>query len=173
MSFWIDALGASVRFYDAGGVRTRVIEAGEDGGESLVLMHGLTGHAESFIRNVVPLSRAGYHVFAVDAIGHGFSDKPTEVTYHSPVFERHLLDLLDAVGADRAHIVGQSLGAWTAWRVALAHPERVLSLTSATGAGILLDDDESRKESEEIHKRVEEKFAAKYPGVKADIDISF
>jgi 2-hydroxy-6-oxonona-2,4-dienedioate hydrolase/2-hydroxy-6-oxo-6-(2'-carboxyphenyl)-hexa-2,4-dienoate hydrolase len=153
MTFWTEALGASVRYYNAGGVRTRVIEAGEDG-PPVVMMHGLSGHAESFVRNVVPIAAAGYRVYAVDAIGHGFSAKPAEVTYHSPVFERHLLDLLDAVGADRAHLIGQSLGAWTSWRVALAHPERVRSLVSATGAGILLSDEASKKQSQEIHKRV-------------------
>lgn len=153
MTFWTEALGASVRYYDADGIRTRAIEAG-DGGEPLVLMHGLSGHAESFIRNVKPLADAGYHVYSVDAVGHGFSDKPEDVTYHSPTFERHLLGFLDAIGADRAHVLGQSLGAWTAWRVALRHPERFLSLTSATGAGILLDDEASRRESEAIHQRV-------------------
>jgi pimeloyl-ACP methyl ester carboxylesterase len=154
MTFWTEALGASVRYYDAGGVRTRVIEAGDPAGPPVMMMHGLSGHAESFVRNVVPLSRAGYRVVAVDAIGHGFSDKPGDVTYHSPLFERHLLDLLDAIGAERAHLIGQSLGAWTAWRVALSHPQRVRSLISATGAGMLLDDEASRRESEEIHKRV-------------------
>jgi 2-hydroxy-6-oxonona-2,4-dienedioate hydrolase len=154
MTFWTEALGASVRYYDAGGVRTRVIEAGDPAAPAVVMMHGLSGHAESFVRNVVPLSRAGYRVVAVDAIGHGFSAKPDDVTYHSPLFERHLLDLLDAIGAERAHLVGQSLGAWTGWRVALSHPQRIRSLTSATGAGMLLDDQASRRESEEIHKRV-------------------
>jgi 2-hydroxy-6-oxonona-2,4-dienedioate hydrolase len=152
MSFWIDALGASVRYHDAAGVRTRAIEAGS--GEPLILMHGLSGHAESFIRNVRPLADAGYHVYAIDAIGHGFTDKPADVTYHSPAFERHLLDFMDAIGAERAHLLGQSLGAWTGWRVALSHPERVRSLVSATGAGILLDDEESKRQSEAIHKKV-------------------
>lgn len=154
MTFWTEALGASVRYYDAGGVRTRVIEAGDADAPPVVMMHGLSGHAESFVRNVIPLSRAGYRAIAVDAIGHGFTDKPQDVTYHSPLFERHLLDLLDAIGAQRAHLIGQSLGAWTGWRVALSHPQRVRSLISATGAGMLLDDEASRRESEEIHKRV-------------------
>jgi pimeloyl-ACP methyl ester carboxylesterase len=152
MSFWIEALGASVRYYDAGGVRTRVIEAGE--GEPVIMMHGLSGHAESFIRNVKPLAEAGYHTYAVDAIGHGFTDKPADAVYHSPLYERHLRDLMDAIGAERAHVIGQSLGAWTAWRLALAEPERFHSLISATGAGILLSDEESKRQSQEIHKKV-------------------
>lgn len=152
MTFWTDALGASVRYYDAGGIRTRAIEAGE--GEPVILMHGLSGHAESFIRNVVPLAQAGYHVYAIDAVGHGYSDKPADATYHAPLFEAHLGGFLDAIGAERAHVLGQSLGAWTAWRLALAEPHRVRSLISATGAGVLLSDEASRRESEAIHKRV-------------------
>lgn len=152
MTFWIDAIGASVRYYDAGGIRTRVIEAGE--GEPLIMMHGLSGHAEGFIRNVKPLAEAGYHTYAVDAIGHGFTDKPADATYHSPLYEKHLRDVMDAIGGEPAHVIGQSLGAWTAWRLALAEPERFRSLISATGAGILLDDEESQRQSEAIHKKV-------------------
>lgn len=152
MTFWTEALGAQVSYVDAGGVRTRFIEAGE--GEPLVLIHGLSGHAETFIRNVVPLAEHGYHVYSIDAIGHGFTDKPAEVTYHSPAFEDHLLAFLDAIGTDQAHVLGQSLGGWISWRLALREPGRFRSLISTTGAGILLDDEESRRESEEIHQRV-------------------
>ena len=67
MSFWSDALGAEVKYHDAGGWRTRVIEAGQ--GEPVIMMHGLSGHAESFIRNVVPLAQAGFRAIAMDAIG--------------------------------------------------------------------------------------------------------
>lgn len=154
MSFWIDALGTSVTYHDAGGIRTRAIEAGPADGEVVVMMHGLSGHAEGFVRNVRAFGEAGYRVYAIDAVGHGFSDKPVEATYHSPLFERHLLDFLDSVGAERAHLIGQSLGAWTGWRVALSHPERVRSLISATGAGILLSDAASQAESQAIHRKV-------------------
>jgi pimeloyl-ACP methyl ester carboxylesterase len=153
MSFWIDALGTSVRYIDADGIRTRVIEA-DGGGEPIVCMHGLSGHAESFVRNVKPLAEAGYRVYSVDAVGHGYSDKPEDVTYHSPLFERHLLGVLDAIDAPKAHVIGQSLGGWTAWRLALSHPERFHSFISATGAGILLEDEALKRESEEIHKKV-------------------
>src|SRR5262249_3302604 len=63
MTFWTEALGAEVRYYDAGGIRTRVLEAGT--GDPVVMIHGLSGHAETFIRNVVPLAEAGYHAYAI------------------------------------------------------------------------------------------------------------
>src|SRR5205085_1365087 len=72
-SIWVDLLGAEVRFRDAGGLRTRSIEAGE--GEPLILLHGSGGHAEAYSRNVLPLAN-DFRVHAVDMIGHGLTDKP-------------------------------------------------------------------------------------------------
>nr|MDT0661869.1 alpha/beta fold hydrolase [Micromonospora sp. DSM 115978] len=152
MTLWLDALGAEVRFRDAGGWRTRSIEAGD--GEPVIMMGGLTGHAEGFIRNVLPLAERGLRVYAIDCLGHGLTARPTDVTYHTPVFVDHLLRFLDAIGATRAHLVGQSLGGWVAMWAALHHPDRVGRVVSVTGAGLLLDDEESRRESERVHQRV-------------------
>ncbi|MFG1615820.1 alpha/beta fold hydrolase [Nonomuraea wenchangensis] len=151
-TFWTEALGAEIRFRDAGGWRTRSIEAGE--GEPVVMMGGLTGHAEGFVRNVLPLAGRGLRVYAIDAVGHGLSARPTDVTYHAPLFTEHLLRFLDAIGADRAHLVGQSLGGWTALRTALKHPDRVGRVVSVTGAGLLLDGQGRKDESERVHAQV-------------------
>ncbi|GII95237.1 alpha/beta fold hydrolase [Sinosporangium siamense] len=151
-TFWTEALGAEIRFRDAGGWRTRSIEAGQ--GDAVILMGGLTGHAEAFIRNVLPLAERGLNVHAIDALGHGLTDRPVDVTYHAPVFTDHLLRYLDAIGVERAHLVGQSLGGWTALRTALTHPDRVGRIVSVTGAGLLLDDAGRREESERVHAQV-------------------
>jgi 2-hydroxy-6-oxonona-2,4-dienedioate hydrolase/2-hydroxy-6-oxo-6-(2'-carboxyphenyl)-hexa-2,4-dienoate hydrolase len=154
-SFWSEGLGAQVRFIDAGGWRTRVIDAGE--GDPVLMMPGLTGHAEAYLRNVVPLADHGYHVYALDMVGHGFSDKPPDLVYGTATFTTHLQRFLDAIDAESAHLVGQSLGGWVAWRFALEHPERVRSLVSLTGAGFLLDDDESQRESEAVGDTVRQR----------------
>jgi pimeloyl-ACP methyl ester carboxylesterase len=152
VTFWTELLGAEVKYYQAGGRRTRAIEAGI--GEPVIMMHGVSGHAETFVRNVIPLANAGFHVYAIDAIGHGFTEKPPDATYDAALFRGHLIDFMDAIGAKAAHLVGQSLGGWTAFDTARHHPERVLSMVSLTGAGILLEDEKDRQESEEIHERV-------------------
>jgi 2-hydroxy-6-oxonona-2,4-dienedioate hydrolase/2-hydroxy-6-oxo-6-(2'-carboxyphenyl)-hexa-2,4-dienoate hydrolase len=121
------------------------------------MMGGLSGHAESFIRNVVPIAGAGFRAISMDAIGHGFSAKPLNVDYHAPQFVEHLKRFMDTINVERAHLVGQSLGGWTACRFALDYPQRVLSLTSITGAGFLLDDEDSHAESEAVHRQVLEK----------------
>ncbi|WP_129667073.1 alpha/beta fold hydrolase [Phytoactinopolyspora endophytica] len=155
MTFWLDALGAEVRFHDAGGWRTRSLEAG-DTGAHVICIGGLTGHVEAFVRNVVPLAERGLQVHAIDALGHGWTDKPADVTYHAPVFTDHLLRLLDAIGAERAHIVGQSLGGWIALWTALQHPDRIGRIVHVTGAGIALDDDARQRESKAVHSRVQD-----------------
>lgn len=136
-SFWLDLLGTEVRFRDAGGHATRSIEAGA--GEPVVLLHGISGHAETWVRNVAVLSE-GSRVYALDMLGHGFTDKP-RIDYTIVVLADHVLAFLDAVGATRAHLVGQSLGGWVAGWLAVHHPDRVASLVSITGAGLQLTDD--------------------------------
>ncbi|MWA05399.1 alpha/beta fold hydrolase [Actinomadura sp. LD22] len=153
MTFWTDALGAEIRFRDAAGWRTRSIEAGD--GDPVILMGGLTGHAEAFLRNLLPLADRGLRVHAIDVLGHGLTDRPTDVTYHAPIFTKHLIGFLDAIGAERAHLVGQSLGGWIALHTALHHPDRVAKLVSVTGAGLLLSSDDRKAESEKVHAQVQ------------------
>ena len=136
-SFWVDMLGAEVRFRDAGGYRTRSIEAGT--GEPVVLLHGISGHAESWVRNVVVLGLE-HRVHAIDMLGHGFTDKPS-IDYTIEALADHVLAFLEAIGARRAHLVGQSLGGWVAAWLAVHRPERVASLVSVTGAGLQLTGD--------------------------------
>jgi len=61
------------RYYDAAGIRTRCFEKGE--GKPVILLHGSGGHAETWVRNLIPLS-AKFRVLAIDYLGHGYTDKP-------------------------------------------------------------------------------------------------
>jgi 2-hydroxy-6-oxonona-2,4-dienedioate hydrolase len=130
-SIWNHFIGESVqqRFYDAGGHRTRVIEAGE--GTPLLLLHGTGGHAETYAKNIVPLSRH-FRVLAVDMIGHGYTDRP-DVEYTMDLFADHVVALIDAIGEDQAFISGESLGGGVACWTALKHPTRVKALSLNTG----------------------------------------
>lgn len=154
MSIWTDTLGAEVRFRQAGPWRTRSVEAGE--GPAVVAMGGLTGHAEGFSRNVVPLAARGLRVHAIDCLGHGLTDRPLDVTYHAPVFTEHLLRYLDAIEVDQAHLVGQSLGGWVALHAALHHPDRVGRIVSVTGAGLLAPSTDDAAQSVAVHQRVKD-----------------
>jgi pimeloyl-ACP methyl ester carboxylesterase len=133
-TIWLSLLGAEVRYYQ-GKYRTRAIEAGT--GEPLILIHGVGGHAEAYSRNVLQLSRH-FHVYAIDLIWHGLSEKPPfpmEEMNTIPMFVEHVEDFMNAAGIDAAHVEGESLGGWVGGRLALSSPKRVRKLIMNTTAG--------------------------------------
>jgi 2-hydroxy-6-oxonona-2,4-dienedioate hydrolase len=135
--FWTELLGTSYsqRFYDAGGIRTRVLEAGDPGSPALLFLHGVNGHAETFVRNLASHGES-FHVLALDFIGHGYSDKPLDRDYEIATYVKHVLDFMDAIGVQRASISGESLGAWVATRLAGQFPERIERLVLNTPGGM-------------------------------------
>jgi 2-hydroxy-6-oxonona-2,4-dienedioate hydrolase len=144
-TLWVDLLGAEVKYYDAGGLRTRCIEAGS--GEPLLLLHSSDGHAEIYARNVVPLAEQ-FRVCAIDRPGAGLSARPDRA-FDAADYAQHLVDFMDAAGIDRAHIVGQSLGGWLACWTALLHPDRVRKLVAIVAAGLAVDADPAAQAREQ------------------------
>jgi 2-hydroxy-6-oxonona-2,4-dienedioate hydrolase len=131
---WTEVLGGECHqiFIDAGGIRTRVLEAGT--GAPLLLLHGMGGHAEAYVRNLKGLSRR-FRVIAYDMLGHGFSDKP-DYPYTIDRYVAHLGHVMDALGIPDAHLSGESLGGWvTAW-FAQQHPGRVRKILLNTPGNI-------------------------------------
>lgn len=131
-SIWLDLMGsgAGEHFYDVKGVRTRVLQAGEEG-PALVLLHGTGGHAETYCRNLGALSEH-FRVLAIDMVGHGFTDRP-DLDYAVSDFAAHVVDLLDTLDIERAHVSGESLGAMVAAWIAITRPERVERVVMNTG----------------------------------------
>jgi 2-hydroxy-6-oxonona-2,4-dienedioate hydrolase len=151
-AIWTELAGTGVKenFVDAGGTRTRVLEAGS--GYPILFLHGTGGHVETFTRNIGPVSE-DYHAMAIDMIGHGYTDRPP-VAYTMDVFADHVIAVMDAYGLESAAICGESLGGGVACWTAIKYPERVSALLLNTGilarpdaAGIKqLDDLEVRTE---------------------------
>jgi len=129
-SLWNAMLGAEVVYRDAAGIRTRCLEAGA--GPVLFLLHGTGGHLECWAHNVRELSRH-FRVVAPDFVGHGLSDKPTDLAYVVSDYTAHLRALMDSMAVERAHFAGISLGAWVASWLALESPERVDRIVNCTG----------------------------------------
>jgi pimeloyl-ACP methyl ester carboxylesterase len=135
-TIWLDLIGATrVQYHEAGGWRTRSIECGESG-PAVVLLHGIGGHAEAFCRNVLPLAKAGYRVYAIDLLGHGYTAKPVGSRYLIDDYVEHLVRFLDEVSDSAAFLVGESLGGWVAMRAALARPGRVRAVANVVGGGL-------------------------------------
>lgn len=114
-----------------------VILAGvQDGdGPAVALLHGLTATRRYVVMGSRTLERGGHRVIAYDARGHGRSTPaPERDGYGYARLAADLGAVLDHTGVGRAVIAGASMGAQTAVRFALEHPERVAALAIVTPA---------------------------------------
>ena len=117
----VEVGGRHLFFYDAGaGERT-----------PLVLVHGLGDEADTW-RRVLPALARHRRVLAPDLPGFGRSGGPSRA-YTSAFFARAIAGFLAALGIDRATLVGHSMGAAVAQRLAIARPELVERLVLIGG----------------------------------------
>jgi pimeloyl-ACP methyl ester carboxylesterase len=102
----------------------------------VVLLHGLTASHRYVVMGSRSLERSGHDVLTYDARGHGASDPAPEgpEAYTYAELAGDLVRVLDEAGFDRAVLAGASMGAHTALRVAMEHPERVAGLVVVTPA---------------------------------------
>lgn len=136
-SVWSDLAEVefSQGFIDAGGYRTRYLHAGDPAKPALILLHGITGHAEAYVRNLQAHAQH-FSVWAIDLIGHGYSAKP-EHPLEIPHYLDHVQRFMAAIGVERAHFSGESLGGWVTARLAQQHPERVDRIVLNTMGGTM------------------------------------
>jgi pimeloyl-ACP methyl ester carboxylesterase len=106
-----------------------------DGPEVVVLVHGITGSADTWAE-VIPALAEEFTVVAPDLLGHGHSAKPRG-DYSLGAYASGVRDLVAALGHDHATIVGHSLGGGVAMQLAYQFPERCdrLVLVSSGGLG--------------------------------------
>lgn len=113
------------------GFKLHYLEAGK--GSPIVLLHGLGGDGSRWAPNIAPLAN-DFHVFALDQIGFGQSDKPL-ANYHTGMLAEFLVDFLKAVNVPRASLVGNSMGAGVALYTAVHFPQVVDRIVLADGGG--------------------------------------
>jgi pimeloyl-ACP methyl ester carboxylesterase/predicted lipid carrier protein YhbT len=105
------------------GVRTTYIEAGDPDAPAVVCLHGLGATAASLLPVVLGLAD-NYRVIAPDLPGFGDSDAP-RWRYRANDFGQWFSAFLRAVGVQRTHVIGNSLGGRVALEAALVAPDRV------------------------------------------------
>lgn len=121
--------GRMVHYYATGPEHTRE--------SPLLLLHGVGASAATWWRVMPRLARAlrGRRIVAVDYPGFGKSEmRPAGVTVDDGVV--FLTHFMDALGIDRAVLIGNSLGGWIVMRTAARHPERVSQVITVNGAGL-------------------------------------
>ena len=133
-SVWTELLDTPFRqaWIDAGGLKTRFVQAGDPGNPPLVLLHGTAGSLENFAANFAAHARH-FNCIAFDMIGSGMTDKP-DFDYETDHYVKHAVDFFNAMGIKKASVIGLSLGARVASRLAIDYPDKVekLILLSAT-----------------------------------------
>lgn len=111
------------------GLSFHVVDEGR--GTPVVLLHGFPDSSRLWRHQVPALVDAGYRVIAPDLRGFGESEKPQEVgAYAMPILVSDVVGILDALGVERAHVVGHDWGAVLAWTFAALLPDRVERLVA-------------------------------------------
>lgn len=126
-------VGTSVR---AHGIETNYLEAGT--GDPVVLVHGSGPGASAYAnwRLTLPALSEGVRVLAPDLVGFGFTERPSDMHYDLDTWTEQLLGFLDALGLERASIVGNSFGGAIALSLATRHPDRVDRLVLMGSVGV-------------------------------------
>lgn len=152
-----DLLGTETRYVETAKYRTRVISAVGDG-SPLFLLHGGGGHAETYSRNLVPLSQV-CRPLAIDFIWHGLSSAPpfsssppTAPDNWLAQFTDQVIDLMDHEGMEKASVEGESLGGWIGFDMAINHPRRIDKLILNTAWGMALDPDKVAESGMDLEK---------------------
>ena len=125
-----DPLG-NHRFAYSCDVRLHYVErSGDRGAPLVVLLHGFPEFWYSWRHQLVALADAGYRVVAPDLRGYGRSDKPRGIdAYQIETLADDVAHLIEALGAQRASVVGHDWGGMVAWWHAMRHPAQVETLS--------------------------------------------
>lgn len=110
----------------AGGCRMPFARSGGQGGLPMILVHGFTDSWRSFA-GVIEHLPAHLPVVAPTLRGHGDADRPSG-PYDLATFAGDVVALMDALGFERAMLVGHSMGAAVCLRAAADQPQRVAGL---------------------------------------------
>lgn len=122
---------------DVAGIPTNVHDTREDpGGGTVLLIHGSGPGVSAWAnwRLTIPALSERFRVVAPDIVGFGYTERVVD-SYDLDTWTTHVIGVLDALGIDRAHVVGNSFGGSLALALAIQSPERVrrLGLMGAVG----------------------------------------
>jgi pimeloyl-ACP methyl ester carboxylesterase len=109
----------------ADGMRLSCYKLGR--GDTILLLHGLGGTKISWLP-LIPALAAEHRLVAPDFPGHGESEKPRGVDFSPRYYARVVRTMMDAMGIERATILGNSMGGRVALELALRSPRRVRAL---------------------------------------------
>ncbi|MCZ6641040.1 MAG: alpha/beta hydrolase [Gammaproteobacteria bacterium] len=120
--------GVTFRYIETNGIRMRIAEMGDEG-PLVLLAHGWPESWYSWRHQIPVLANAGYRVVVPEMRGYGKTDAPDSVEDYDIVhLAADMVGVLDALGEEKATIVGHDWGALVASNSVLLHPDRFSSL---------------------------------------------
>jgi len=115
---------------------THFLEAGSQHQEIIILLHGASSNATSWLSDIAEYSKQN-KVIAIDVIGEAGKSAETRPSYQTTDFAEWLKEVFDRLNISKANIVGLSQGGWLALRFATSYPELVDQLILLAPAGIV------------------------------------
>lgn len=117
------------RYIQTNGITMHIAEAGE--GPLVILLHGFPELWYSWRHQLPALAAVGYHAVAPDVRGYGQTDAPQAVESYSLLnMTADIVGLLDALGEEKAVLIGNDWGANIAWWCARLYPERFAAMVT-------------------------------------------
>lgn len=112
------------------------LEGGDPAKPLLLLVHGFAGDKDNW-SFLAPYLTRDYHVIAPDLPGFGENDRNPALAYDIAAQTARLKSFADALGLNRPHLGGNSMGGWIALRYAIDYPDALASLILLNNAGVL------------------------------------
>ena len=135
-------------FFDSNGVKIHYVERGA--GDAVILLHGNGGSLQDWVRSgVLQALSKDFRVIAMDARGHGESDKLHDPKAYGREMSLDVLRLMDHLGIRKAHLVGYSMGAQTVAHLIVIKPERFISATLGGAPGRFYWTDKDTRQAEQ------------------------
>jgi pimeloyl-ACP methyl ester carboxylesterase len=137
--FFVASDGVKIHYLDTGNAKAT--------GAPVILIHGYTGtaHGNWFLNGIADALAAKHRVIAIDCRGHGKSDKPHDAKKYGPQMSQDVIELMDHLKIDKAHVHGYSMGGAITAQLLAKHPERFLTATFG-GSGVLEVDEKHKSE---------------------------
>jgi len=115
---------------------THVVVTGPADAPPLVAVHGALASSAHMLGELGPL-RDRFRVYGVDVIGQSVKSADTRISLDGPEYGEWLVDVLDGLKLERAHVYGVSWGGFVARKLAEVAPERIDRLVLLVPAGFV------------------------------------
>jgi abhydrolase domain-containing protein 6 len=126
--------GLSLKQIRVGDLSIHYYEGGPSNAQTILMVHGFAANKDNWLRFARHLSK-DYRVIALDLPGFGASDRPSG-SYDVGTQTERLASVIEALGIDRLHLIGNSMGGHISALYAARYPEHVLSVALLDNAGI-------------------------------------